>query len=508
MKAGALGWVVAGLLAVTGAAALLALTQPAFPFAGVAGAVLLPSTALAARAWLRLRAQERLAAAAQQLGLVMRAPGPRWHSCAGRIDGMPVEVQVGPGVSEDLFRATRYLVGSIGAPAGLRVDVEDMVSRARGIMLGNRDLQSADAPFDAAVLLDGATVETVAVLDHATRERLLQFVAQEGGRVADGVLEQTAIGTPAAGAIVRQVRALVDLARCLSLKDRSVPPLLLANATQDPVPGVRGRNLELLIGSFPHSAEAHEACRFAILHTDSVPILLLAAEHLGAEAWPGLQEVCARGLAPEELRVAALKRLVTGAPHASQVPTFLALLGEKSPRLWRPAVEGLGVLRHAPAFDAIVARLPGADGTSAAVIAESLERIADARAETPLIGLLQHPDPRARAAAAVALGNLGTVRAVEPLLACARSSSFLGGGDLRRYVEAAVRAIQSRLGDVGRGRLSLAEEQGPQGALSLAGSQGTGGLSLADASDRPDVPTAAAGAAVPPPRREGEQSHA
>jgi hypothetical protein len=59
------------------------------------------------------------------------------------------------------------------------------------------------------------------------------------------------------------------------------------------------------------------------------------------------------------------------------------------------------------------------------------------------------------------LGQAGSVRAVEPLTALA------AGGALQRQARDAIRRIQSRLGDVGAGRLSVAADPAPGGAVSL-----------------------------------------
>ena len=77
------------------------------------------------------------------------------------------------------------------------------------------------------------------------------------------------------------------------------------------------------------------------------------------------------------------------------------------------------------------------------------------------------------AAAVEALAKLGTVRAVEPLFELAKKMRF--GPSARTAID----SIQSRLGDVEAGRLSLAPTIDPDGALSLAGDpEKAGGLSL------------------------------
>jgi HEAT repeat protein len=115
------------------------------------------------------------------------------------------------------------------------------------------------------------------------------------------------------------------------------------------------------------------------------------------------------------------------------------LIASADPR----AIKAVAKLLETPAFQALDA-------------GEAFEPI--------LIGLLGH-DPTIAAVAIDALAKIGTVRAVEPLLACTRR--ILVDGTLRRAAREAVEQIQLRLDDVDRGRLSLAHDSDVEGALSL-----------------------------------------
>jgi hypothetical protein len=54
---------------------------------------------------------------------------------------------------------------------------------------------------------------------------------------------------------------------------------------------------------------------------------------------------------------------------------------------------------------------------------------------------------------------------VQPLQA--RGEGLLTSGDLKQATRAAIEAIQSRLGDVQRGGLSIAADAGPRGGLAV-----------------------------------------
>ena len=67
--------------------------------------------------------------------------------------------------------------------------------------------------------------------------------------------------------------------------------------------------------------------------------------------------------------------------------------------------------------------------------------------------------------AAEALGKVGTVRAIGPLMASARG--ILMEPDFRSSASRAVAVIRARLRDPDRGRLSIADDDGPVGGVSL-----------------------------------------
>ncbi len=126
------------------------------------------------------------------------------------------------------------------------------------------------------------------------------------------------------------------------------------------------------------------------------------------------------------------------------------------------------------AQEALFALATSKDDEVCRAVAEGLATLADPRAEQALVQLLSRPADGVRCAAARSLGRVGSIAAVEPLLALTKGALF--GGEAREAAREAVRRIQERLGDADAGRLSLAEPGG-EGALSLA--EPDGALSLA-----------------------------
>lgn len=421
-------------------------------------------------------------AAAAALGLaVTRDPGAAALRISGTLDGFEVEVGSGPA-----GQGTRFVVHGRGLPAGLSIGAESLLGQAGAGVVGS-DLQTAHREFDNCIHLLGAEAETVAVLDEDTRDLVLSFVERGGSRIAeDGIRLEIPEPVVREEEIITALRELVGLARRLSLEGRSVPALLCANATQDEVPAVRRRNLELLLREFPQAPETERACAWTVANAADGEALSRAADLLGLAVLPQLAALIRSDAAPAEVRTAGVQRLVQSAPREEAIPVLMRVLEEDAGRLWGPAALGLGTLRHAPALDLILRRLDGIDAPTAAACAEALGLLGDARAEPALIGLLRREAEAVRVATIVALGKLGGTRSVAPLTACARETSRFWGADLRRHAWSALDAICARLGDAGAGHLSLADSVQDSGALSLA--RDGGSLSIAAGEVQADPP--------------------
>ena len=155
------------------------------------------------------------------------------------------------------------------------------------------------------------------------------------------------------------------------------------------------------------------------------------------------------------------------------------LLADRSTRVRRKAIQYLGRLRHRPTLKYIIPLLKSEGIATSLVIIKAIERIDDPDTEDALIELLDDSPDRVRAAAIETLSRIGTVKAVEPLYELSKQRGF------KRPARVAIDSIQSRLGDVEAGRLSLAPNVDTDGALSLAGDpEKSGGLSL---EEKPDI---------------------
>lgn len=101
------------------------------------------------------------------------------------------------------------------------------------------------------------------------------------------------------------------------------------------------------------------------------------------------------------------------------------------------------------------------------LVVATLERLG---AEDALFDLLDEEHAPVQRAAAAALGRMGSIRAVEPLLPLCEG--LTRDAELKREAREAVQRIQARLGDVSPGGLSLADGAAEAGQVSVAGVPG------------------------------------
>jgi HEAT repeat protein len=252
---------------------------------------------------------------------------------------------------------------------------------------------------------------------------------------------------------------ILDFARRL-VPPADIPGRLAANARQDPVDTVRLRNLETLRREYPHHGETQRALREACRDAHDV-VRLFAASSLGAEG----REV--------------LLQLTTTAGDSCASRAVTALGAELSAAMALDLLADALAKRRFATAEACIGVLAGRGGglsvtafSRALVVERGRVAVAAARA----LGhpglpdaqgvLLQHgighAEAGVRAAAARALGEIGTVEAVLPLI----ELGGRGGPEVRESALAAVASIQSRLQGAAPGQLSVAHGEG--GTLSLA----------------------------------------
>lgn len=298
-------------------------------------------------------------------------------------------------------------------------------------------VQTGDTWFDKRVRVDGDPAEILAHLDRRARVELDRIV---NGR--DGVLEGGRIGTDEAGDIrdpenlLARVRDLIQAAEALSLDGRSQADALAANARGEDAPAVRLENLRVLIAAHPDSPQAAEAARGSLDSPDPT-IRFEAGRFLGSAGVGALVDLVADCDAPDRLRARALDHLAEAARE------------EVASRL----LPGLATIAS------------GAGGGLALAIARAVSALGDPRGEAAAVVLLGIKDTEIRVAAARALGSAATLLAVEHLLPL--TEGFFTPGDVKEAAREAIEQIRDRFGTGEAGRLSIAEIEEHDGALSL-----------------------------------------
>lgn len=356
-----------------------------------------------------------------------------------------------------------------------------------------------DARFDAEVVVQGPVREALARLGAETRALWRTELARLDSTLRDRRLDRKLPYRSPASTLIREARTAVEMLRGLEL-EVDLPAALARNAAEDPFPGVRFRNLEVLQDDFPGRPESEVASR-AALEDEDPAVRVRGAALLGEEGIPVLRSLAVPSTSSEEERREAARHglHVTGVPAPVQVAALRRLLhllepadlepilteqlerGSGKPR--RLAVQAVGSLGLAGCVPQLRALAAGADEETATALADAFGRIGHEGAEEDLTPLLNHPARPVRHRAARGLGLCGTVTAVPALRAVAGRHPL--DRELTRIVEDAVTAIQSRVEGAEAGQLTLAEAEGERGSLSLADEDGAGELAIVDERGEP-----------------------
>jgi HEAT repeat protein len=404
-----------------------------------------------------------LQAASEQLGVHFSPRAPRSWDAKGSRDPLAVtvalSVEIVPDTLEEPSERVEFLKATVSGgliPRGMSFTLERD--------LGD-DVLVGDPLFDDTVEARGEPRVVLARLDEDVRKKVRRLVS-DGGRLEDGVLVWHAPVRYLSPEIPHALRTLLDLAADLSATEGGgICPRLARNATRDSVSGVRLWNLLALQEQFPRSREAEEASRHAL--GDPSPWVRLSAARF---VWGG-EEAVLEALVldldvPDEAAGDAVALLAARRPAAEAGPILVSALKTRSGEARLRAVQELGRIRFAPAFGPLVVLLERSDAGTAAAAAQALARLGDARAEPSLLARLGSDARELRLAAARALGVVGGVAAVEPLLRRLDTGGL--DAESRQVVREAVAAIQSRLAGAEAAQLSLVEDTPERGRLTLA----------------------------------------
>jgi hypothetical protein len=363
-----------------------------------------------------------------------------------------------------------------------RRSIPDSVRLRRSLLFADFSLDelllTGDGQFDRVMSPRGRPIDVMPQLDKDTRKLLVDIMLRHNFTISEGLI---VFEYPAVLRMEKQLESIThDLLRVASaLTVRELPDKLRSNALDAAEPVLfRRRNLELLIAHHPRSAQTFAACASALSSDDPEERLIgamgLESEPDGLEATRAIAEDQAIGAA---LRTRALQHLVVFLDDASLERVLRAMARTHDEHVLARIAVAVRERRIRALSGLLVDMLVDATPPALAiVVAQALAVIGvrgEARIERALLELCAHDHPEVKRSAAAALGRVGTLASVEPLIVLTKT--LLGDHTLKRIAKESVREIQSEHPRGEAGVLSLADGDG---RLSVA--QANGSLALSE----------------------------
>lgn len=344
-----------------------------------------------------------------------------------------------------------------------------------GEQAGARALETGDGRLDAVLWTSqppGALEH--ALLDAAARDALVGLLDAHPSalRITPDRLELT---LPEVDPPPYQLKKVIQHAQALHARlalELDVPKALAQNAQKDPNPQVRLKNLEVLYTLDPTHALMVEALHSALKDPDWA-LRLWAAHKVGRSAVSSLRQVVLKAPDPWPARAVTLLGELGG-------EGVVEILGEaleepSTQAAAAAALEKLATKESIPGLVALFRRTSSLDLKRQCV--RALGRIGDASANPLLLeALAQAQTPEVQREVIEALARTGDRLCVMPLYHLGQT----GPKDVRLAAQAAMLEIQSRLGPVEEGWLSLADQNPLEGAVSLTETSSAGAVSLVE----------------------------
>jgi hypothetical protein len=397
-------------------------------------------------------------------------------------------VTIHPELSPPHDKPTAFDVQIVPAP---QIPSTLMIFRRSGSLLLDalrRSVHTGDIEFDALAIVHGRQLEVTALLDSETRNALMAAIRETNAQIVSGDVscridprDGSIVPPERLSAVVAQL-SLLAATLAQNLGAQQLPARIARVARTDFVPEVRRRALSLLVEELDYWEHTGETCRAALEDRDP-GVRLIAAINSGEDGGPHLRAIAAVKTIEGSIRAQAIHHLGRTIPGGAAEVIGRALVDEDE----EVQLAALEALTHVPApllpLPRLLDAIKSESTTLVAGAARLLGKARDLRAERPLIALLDREEIDIKLAAIWALGELGTIRAIEHLVPFARGSRLLEAR-LRRAAEDAIGDIQTRLGKRERGGLSMVATEDARGALSIDDQPGR--LSFGDHRDRSD----------------------
>lgn len=393
-------------------------------------------TLIGASPFLQRRALRRhlevVKATASHYGLNAIEVGPDFGALLiGEIDALRLTIE---GRSRQEAFQTHLLAGP-PARQGVVILVDGLGLIPKDLSLGRpggrlgapeRDLEIGDPDFDQRVAIYGHEFTALALLDPQTRSMVAELVVRYRINIARGRIEYFGEHPlPEPSIHFPLINEMLSLGQRLILAPEEVPRRLAYNLEHEPIAGVRRHLARALFGGHPTNPIVIECLSRYV--SDEDPLVRFYAESSNPETGRAfLEHAVSNTEFALSLRAFAAHRL-----GPRQVAALIPELTEAVPLL----VQAMDALRRFGSSELAAAAMP----------------------------VLANPHDRAKVAAAAALGVLGDLHAVAPLLVL--RDGLLHSSEVKRAAQDAVAAIQGRHGHPADGALSVAAES-EVGALS------------------------------------------
>jgi hypothetical protein len=334
-----------------------------------------------------------------------------------------------------------------------------------------------DAPFDKVVRLAGSPTRTAAIMDQSTRAEVMHaiggwrtlifldtdvpsFFLRDVHRLS---IEQP-LPIPSAD-MVQAIEGCCQLAKKLRIAPDRVVPCVSQNASKDPSPWVRCRNLQVLIEQCRDDAGLPAIIATA-MHDEAQAVRAIASTFAGGKtAFRELSALLAQAKGPDRLRADALDYLVQHFPVPEARPLIETALASSCEPLKTVAVKAAATSGDESLVKLVCDLIKHGRFERCEPVVQWLASSKSDCIEPALLDLLAPGQTAYAMPALEAIGAVGTERSVGVLVG-------LLGGRFGMAARAALGQIQARSTAIDAGRLSIAPQDAEAGAVSLAGKPG------------------------------------
>ena len=353
---------------------------------------------------------------------------------------------------------TRMVINSRGKIYhDLSIKRETLGTRV-GKKISGEDVLTHDKKFDDAIHIRGQVLHVAAMMSQEVRALVLRFVLHRGVTLRNGEVVWLGGGKVSEERLEEMLEVLREIAQSAQITPTLYPARLRAIVETDQALGVR-RNALSFMASRLSQKNADVRAAFQIALEDSEPELrLIAAKQLGVGGNKTLEALVQDREVEDKIRAEALALVINdlSTEHGAALLKVCLetgeplLLGAAFQAIERSTIRGLG--------PRLVAFIDGASGRDASVVAGAIRALGCVGApdvEATLVRLLEHKNTDVQLVTMQALAQLGSIAAVEPLMAM--SSGLTRPTLVKQVARGAIVKIQSRSAHAGAGHLSLAE---------------------------------------------------